>query len=171
MVALVVSERLSVEELRDAARWEHRGKVRARLLAMARLREGGERSATARQFGMSRNVLRIWVGRYNATGIEGLVDRHGGGAPARLTAEQRHALKERVLAGADLERDEIVGKRMYGLSPVKLDKCGHAERILTDRDEPRRASQLDAKLASQPCIRLDRLLPALTNYALLRYSY
>src|SRR5713101_5228984 len=80
MVALVVSERLSVEELRDAARWEHRGKVRARLLAMARLREGGERSATARQFGMSRNVLRIWVGRYNATGIAGLVDRHGGGA-------------------------------------------------------------------------------------------
>ncbi len=76
-----------------------------------------------------------------------------------------------MLAGADLERDEIVGKRMYGLSPVKLDKCGHAERILTDRDEPRRASQLDAKLASQPCIRLDRLLPALTNYALLRYSY
>src|SRR5229473_3057307 len=74
MVALVVSERLSVEELRDAARWEHRGKVRARLLAMARLREGGERSATARQFGMSRNVLRIWVGRYNATGIAGLVD-------------------------------------------------------------------------------------------------
>ena len=81
MVALVVSERLSVEELRDAARWEHRGKVRARLLAMAHLLEGGERGATARQFGMSRNVLRIWVSRYNAAGIEGLVDRHGGGAP------------------------------------------------------------------------------------------
>ena len=115
MVALVVSERLSVEELRDAARWEHRGKVRARLLAMARLREGGERSATARQFGMSRNVLRIWVGRYNATGIAGLVDRHGGGAPARLTAEQRAVLKERVLAGADLERDAIVAYRILDI--------------------------------------------------------
>src|SRR5260370_4689475 len=100
MVALVVPERLSVEELRDAARWEHRGKVRARLLAMARLREGGERSATARQFGMSRNVLRIWVGRYNATGIAGLVDRHGGGAPARLTAAQRAGLPERGVAWA-----------------------------------------------------------------------
>src|SRR5712692_7986729 len=70
MVALAVSERLSVEELRDAARAEPRGKVRARLLAMAQLRAGGERGATARQFGMSRNVLRIWVGRYNAAGIE-----------------------------------------------------------------------------------------------------
>jgi transposase len=108
MVALAVSERLSVAELRDAARAEPGGKVRARLLAMARLREGGERDVTAKQFGMSRNVLRIWVGRYNATGIAGLVDRHSGGAPARLTAEQRAALKERVLAGADLERDAIV---------------------------------------------------------------
>jgi transposase len=115
MVALAVSERLMVAELRDAARAEHRGKVRARLLAMAHLLEGGERGATARQFGMSRNVLRIWVGRYNATGLAGLVDRHGGGAPARLTAEQRDALKERVLAGADLERDEIVAYRILDI--------------------------------------------------------
>src|SRR5712691_245761 len=48
-------------------------------------------------------------------GIEGLVDRHGGGAPARLTAEQRHALKERVLAGADLERDAIVAYRILDI--------------------------------------------------------
>src|SRR5260370_19367667 len=81
MVALAVSERLSVDELREAARSEHRGKVRARLLAMAHLLEGGERGVTARQFGMSRNVLRIWVSRYNTAGIAGLVDRHGGGAP------------------------------------------------------------------------------------------
>jgi transposase len=112
MVALAVSERLSVEELRDAARAEHRGKVRARLLAIGHLLDGGERSATARQFGMSRNVLRIWVSRYNAAGIAGLADRHGGGAPARLTAAQRDALKERVLAGADLERDAIVAYRI-----------------------------------------------------------
>jgi len=115
MVALAVSEGLSVAALRDAARAEPRGKVRARLLAMARLREGGERGVTAKQFGMSRNVLRIWVGRYNAAGIAGLVDRHGGGAPARLTAEQRDALKERVLAGADLDRDAIVAYRILDI--------------------------------------------------------
>jgi transposase len=115
MVALAISERLSVAELRDAARGEPRGKVRTRLLAMARLREGGERGATAKQFGMSRNVLRIWVGRYNTAGIAGLVDRHGGGAPARLSAAQREALKERVLAGADLERDAIVAYRILDI--------------------------------------------------------
>jgi putative transposase len=115
MVALGVSERLSVGELREAARSEYRGKVRTRLLAMAHLLEGGERGATARQFGMSRNVLRIWVSRYNAAGIAGLVDRHGGGAPARLTAEQQDALKQRVLAGADLERDAIVAYRILDI--------------------------------------------------------
>ncbi len=130
MVALAVSERLSVEELRDAARWEHRGKVRARLLAMAHLLEGGERGATARQFGMSRNVLRIWVGRYNATGIAGLVDRHGGGAPARLTAEQRAVLKERVLAGADLERDAIVAYRILDIRALARYSHGGMHRVL-----------------------------------------
>jgi transposase len=115
MVALAVSEWLSVTGLRDAARGEPGGKVRARILAMARLLEGGERGPTAQQFGMSRNVLRIWVSRYNTAGIAGLVDRHGGGAPARLTAEQRDALKERVLAGADLERDAIVAYRILDI--------------------------------------------------------
>lgn len=115
MVALTISERLTTEELRDAARAEHRGKVRARLLAIAQLREGGGRGSTARQFGMSRNVLRIWVSRYNEAGIEGLGDRHGGGAPVRLTAEQRQALKQKVLAGADLERDGIIAYRILDI--------------------------------------------------------
>jgi transposase len=124
MVALAVSAGLSVAALRAAARVELRGKVRARILAMARLREGGERGATAKQFGMSRNVLRIWVGRYNAAGIEGLVDRHGGGAPARLSAEQRLALKERVLAGADLERDAIVAYRILDIRDLAAREFG-----------------------------------------------
>src|SRR5258708_31666421 len=108
MVALAVSERLSVDELREAARSEHRGKVRARLLAMAHLLEGGERGATARQFGMSRNVLRIWVSRYNAAGIEGLVDRHGGGAPGGGAPPPPGAPQERGRAAAGLGRAAVV---------------------------------------------------------------
>jgi hypothetical protein len=44
---------------------------------------------------------------------------------------------------------------LYGLSPVKSVNYEHEERLLTDGDEPRRARQLGAKLAPQPCIRLD----------------
>jgi transposase len=118
MAALAVSDGLSPEVLRSASRSERRAKVRARMLAIARLLEGGERGATARQFGMSRNVLRIWVGRYNEGGIEGLLDRHGGGTPPRLTVEQQQILKDKVLAGADLERDGIVAYRILDIRAV-----------------------------------------------------
>lgn len=115
MAGLAVSDRWSAEELRGSARAERRGKVRSRILAIARLREGGERAATARQFGMSRNVLRIWVSRYNEGGIEALVDRHGGGTPPRLSPEQQQQLKDKVLAGADLARDGIVAYRILDI--------------------------------------------------------
>mgnify|MGYP001357106438 CR=1 FL=1 len=114
MTALAVSDRLGAAGLREAARGEKRGKVRARILAMARLLEGGGRSATAKQFGMSRNVLRIWVSRYNEGGIEALADRHGGGTPPRLSKEQQQ-LKDKVLAGADLARDGIVAYRILDI--------------------------------------------------------
>lgn len=122
MVAVTVSDRFDATALRGAARTERRGKVRSRILAIARLLEGGGRGATAAQFGMSRNVLRLWVRRYNAAGLAGLVDRHGGGVPGRLTAEQKAALKEKVLAGADLERDGIVAYRIRDI------------RAMTERD-------------------------------------
>ena len=115
MVALAVSKRLSAEALRGLARGEAVGKVRSRMLANARLLEGGERGATASQFGMSRNVLRIWVGRYNESGVAGLSDRHGGGTTPWLTPEQQRMLKEKVLAGADLGRDGIVAYRILDI--------------------------------------------------------
>ena len=124
MAGLAVSEPLSAAALREAARGEGRGKVRARILAIARLRDGGERETTARQFGMSRNVLRIWVGRYNEGGIAGLVDRHGGGTPPRLTEEQQQQLKEKVLAGADLARDGIVAYRILDIRALAMREFG-----------------------------------------------
>jgi transposase len=115
MVALAISQALSAEALRAASRRESRSKVRLRMLAIASLIEGGEREATARQFGMSRNVLRIWVTRYNRSGIAGLVDQHGGGPQPFLTVDQQAKLKELVLAGADLERDKIVAYRILDI--------------------------------------------------------
>lgn len=112
MRAVAVSRRLSAAALRRLARRERNGKVRLRVLALARLREGRARGATAAQFGMSSNVLRIWVGRYNAAGVAGLVDRHGGGRAPLLNAAQQGVLKAKVLAGACLERDGVVAYRL-----------------------------------------------------------
>lgn len=83
---------------------------------MACLREGRGREETARQFGMSRNVLRIWVGRYNHSGPNGLADRyHLEGRPVRLDAAQRARLKILIEEGADYERDGIVAYRVVDI--------------------------------------------------------
>jgi transposase len=125
MVALALSETHSAERLRALARSEKRPKVRTRLLAMACLLEGRGREETARQFGMSRNVLRIWVGRYNAAGPDGLADLyHLEGRPVRLDAAQCARLKTLVEAGADHDRDGIVAYRV-------LDICDLAKREFT----------------------------------------
>jgi putative transposase len=124
MVALAVSKRLTAEGLRAAARREPRAKVHARILAIAGLLEGGERGVTARRFGMSRNVLRIWVSRYNQSGVKGLADRHGGGARPRLSGAQQQLLKERVLAEADLKRDGIVAYRILDIRALVAREFG-----------------------------------------------
>jgi len=122
MVALALSENYDAESLRALAHTEKRPKVRTRLLAIACLLEGRGREETGRQFGMSRNVLRIWVGRYNAAGPDGLADRyHLEGRPTRLDAAQCVRLKSLVEAGADYARDGIVAYRV-------LDICDLAKR-------------------------------------------
>lgn len=55
-------------ELRKLARREHDGKVTSRLLAIAAVLEGANRTVAARQAGMDRQTLRDWVHRFNAQG-------------------------------------------------------------------------------------------------------
>jgi transposase len=52
---------------------------------------------------MDQQTLRDWVHRYNAEGLEGLTDRHGGGTPCLLSPEQEVA--RWVSKGPDLARD------------------------------------------------------------------
>ena len=59
-----------------------------RLLALASVMEGASRSEAARNAGMDRQTLRDWVHRYNAEGVEGLLDRPRSGRKARLSKAQ-----------------------------------------------------------------------------------
>ncbi len=62
--------------------------VARRRLGPALVLDGRKRADAARLSGMDRQALRDWVRRYNAGGVVGLANRHGGGVARRLSAEQ-----------------------------------------------------------------------------------
>jgi transposase len=77
---------------------DHADQVR-RLLALAVICEGGRRTQAAKVGGVTLQVVRDWVLRFNAHGPEGLIDRKPPGHPSRLNDEHRVALAAMVENG------------------------------------------------------------------------
>jgi transposase len=98
----------SAKELRKLAKGSKDSRQARRLLSLAAVVEGMSREEAARIGGMDRQTLRDWVHRFNRLGPVGLLDVHGGGPVARLSAEQKIALAALVEAGPDFERDGLV---------------------------------------------------------------
>ena len=65
----------------------------------------------ARLAGLSRSAAYEWHNRYEEDGIAGLRDRPRAGRPPRVDAVTAARLKERIVAGAELERDGVVAFR------------------------------------------------------------
>jgi transposase len=95
-------------ELREFASKSDDAAVTRRLLALALALDGHKREDAARLAGMDRQTLRDWVHRYNAQGVAGLADRHGGGVARRLSAEQEAEVASWMRTGPDLETDKVV---------------------------------------------------------------
>ena len=99
---------MSATELRrEAARLKDALAAR-RLLAIALVLEGSDRTHAAEACGMDRQTLRDWVHRYNAEGVEGLCNRKSAGPTPRLGPEQKAKLAELVEAGPDPDKDGVV---------------------------------------------------------------
>jgi transposase len=82
--------------LRRLARRSKDGPQARRLLALAAIDEGGTRTEAARIGGVTLQIVRDWVVKFNAHGPEGLIDRKPPGQPSRLTDAHRAALMERI---------------------------------------------------------------------------
>jgi len=93
-----------------------------RMLAIALVMEGSDRTTAARSCGMDRQTLRDWVHRYNAEGVAGLVDRPRPGRPPRLTAAEVEALVEVVEAGPDVAVHGVVRWRCVDLQGVVAER-------------------------------------------------
>jgi transposase len=95
-----------------------------RLLALAAVLEGQNRTEAARLGGMDRQTLRDWAHRFNQLGPEGLIDIKPPGRPPRLSDEQKNLLKQLVEAGPDPEVDGVARWRCVDLKRVVRDRFG-----------------------------------------------
>jgi transposase len=78
--------------LRKIARKSKDGPQARRLLALAAIYEGASRTEAARIGGVTLQIVRDWVLKFNAHGPEGLIDRKPPGRPAKLTNTHRATL-------------------------------------------------------------------------------
>ena len=115
---------MSATELRREAARLKDARAARRLLAIALVLEGSDRTHAAEACGMDRQTLRDWVHRYNAEGVEGLCNRKSAGPTPRLGPEQKATLAELVEAGPDPDKDGVVRWRGIDLKRTIEDLFG-----------------------------------------------
>ena len=104
----ITRQELTATELRAAAGKTRDARAARRMLAIALVLEGADRTTAAQTCGMDRQTLRDWVHRHNAEGLAGLVNRAVAQRPRRLVPEQLATLAAWVEAGPDRSRDGVV---------------------------------------------------------------
>lgn len=84
---------------RATARRSRNGPQARRLLALAAIYDGASRSEAAKIGGVTLQIVRDWVLKFNAHGPDGLIDRKAPGQPSRLTSGHRKALAAIIESG------------------------------------------------------------------------
>ena len=114
MAIAITRRELTAAELRAEAGKTKDARAARRMLVMALVLEGIDRTTAARTCGMDRQRLRDWVHRYNAEGLAGLVNRSRPARPRQLSPGQMAELASWVEAGPD-PRDGVVRWRRRDL--------------------------------------------------------
>ena len=100
--------RLTARESKDA------NQVR-RLLALAAIYDGATRAGAAEIGGVTRQIVRDWVLRFNTHGPAGLLDRKAPGQPSRLSDKHRAALATVIDSGPNPAVHGVVRWRIVDL--------------------------------------------------------
>ena len=119
-------EDYSAAELRRLAALSKNANQSRRLLSLAAVLDGMNRTEAARIGGMDRQTLRDWVHRFNALGPDGLLDSWSKGPEPRLSEEQRAEMAELVETGPDRAMHGVVRWRRIDLQRVILERFGVA---------------------------------------------
>src|ERR1700682_1926406 len=123
-VAVRLRQDFGADDLRRFAARAKDGAQARRLLALAAVHDGMNRSEAARIGGVERPTLRDWVHRFNQYGPEGLIDIKPPGRPPKLSEEQKKALKQLIETGPDSETDGVVRWRCVDLKRVLAQRFG-----------------------------------------------
>ena len=118
MAAVALKDGMSSKQFRSAAKATDDANQARRLLALAAIRDGMNRSEAARVGGMDRQTLCDWVHAFNDHGIDGLINATSPGRPCKLTVEQKAAIKALVEKGPDPDKDRVVRWRRIDLARI-----------------------------------------------------
>ena len=113
----------SADSRRFSRRCDDPGQV-GRVLAVALILDGGSRSDAARIAGVTLQVVRDWVLRFNEGGPEGLATRKAPGPASILNDEQRSLLAQQVEAGPIPAAHGVVRWRLADLGQWVWDEFG-----------------------------------------------
>jgi transposase len=102
-------------DLRAVARRSKDAAQARRLLALAAVYDGASRTAAARIGGVTLQIVRDWVLKFNAQGPDGLLDRKAPGQPSRLTDAHRAALVTAIECGPTPALHGVVRWRLVDL--------------------------------------------------------
>ena len=123
-VAIGVRRDFSGLDLRVLARRSGDAEQVRRLLALAAILDGASRSEAAKIGGVTLQIVRDGVIRFNADGPEGLKSRKAPGKASILNDAQRRALAEQVEAGPIPAAHGVVRWRLIDLAQWIWDEFG-----------------------------------------------
>lgn len=113
--AIGLREDFDGDVLRCLARASRDARQVRRLLSLASIYDGGSRSEAARLGGVTLQIVRDWVVRFNARGPAGLIDGKARGALPRLSGAHRQALMRIVEEGPSPALHGVVRWRLIDL--------------------------------------------------------
>ncbi|RAI37504.1 hypothetical protein CH338_15870 [Rhodoplanes elegans] len=122
--AVALRTDFSAADLRRLAAVSKNAAQSRRLLSLAAVRDGMNRTEAAKIGGMDRQTLRDWVHRFNSHGPDGLLDIPSPGPSSRLTAAQLAELEQIVETGPDPAVHGVVRWRRVDLKRLIAERFG-----------------------------------------------
>jgi transposase len=124
MVAIPLRADFDAQQLRLVAKRSKDGPQARRLLALAAIYDGASRTKAATIGGVTLQIVRDWVLRFNARGTDGLINGKAPGKPSRLNDTHRTALVQAIAEGPIPSIHGVVRWRLIDLCRWLWDEFG-----------------------------------------------